>query len=351
MKLKHLSRRNKSLFYKMMWQFIPFLLLAPALVSCGGAGGDVLAGGGIGGTGNTSVGPITALGSIFVNGIEFRTTNAAVTLDGVDSNEKALQVGMVVKVDGTIDADGRTGQADLVTFHNNAAGPIKSIDLAESTLEVMGQTVIVDTQTIIAGLRGPTQGLAGLTANDLVEISGLADADGNVMATRIALKTSGTQSQVTGKVSGLSAAVFRINALTVDYSKAALNKFDPVGIQIGDIVDVTGNLTPSGTLLADVVERKSNNCADNSSTKFQGFIGTLDYSGQSVSGFVIITQFGLQRVALDASTVFSGGAPVRVGARVQVEGTVKNNIIQARKVDLLGNSPGKGGPMMNPLSN
>jgi len=305
------------------------------MVSCGNSGNDNLAGGGIGGTGYTSVGPITALGSIFVNDIEFETTNAAITLNGVQSGEKELQVGMVVKVEGTVNADGKTGKAERIIFENNAAGPIGSVDLGKSTMEVMGQTVFVDKQTIIAGLPVNTLGLEGLAANDMVEISGLADANGNLLATRITLKPPVRQAMVGGRISSLTATTFKINALTVDYSTATLNNVGSTGIQTGDIVAVTGSLTSSATLLADIVERKSPNYKNNNSARCQGFIETLYYSGQSVSGFAMITPLGLQRIDLDASTTFSGGSTVKVGARVQVEGTVNNNIIQARMVNVL----------------
>lgn len=332
---------------------MPLFLLVLALVSCGGAGSDILAGGGIGGSGNTSVGPITALGSIFVNGIEFQTTNATVTIDGVNSGEKELQVGMVVKVEGTVNADGKTGKADTVIFDHNAAGPINSIDLGRGTLEVMGQTVVVDAQTIIAGMPGNTPVLADLAANDIVEISGLADADGNIIATRITLKTAGRQSAVSGRVSSLASTTFKINALAVDYSKSMLRKFGPGGIQPGDIVDVTGNLTSPTTLLADVIEKKSSDLKDNNGIKLEGFIDSLYYTGQSISGFTIITQFGLQRVELDASTIFSGGKFIKSGDRVQVEGIIQYNVILAKKLELLESVRMKGSAAtsMNALFN
>jgi hypothetical protein len=329
------SLSYRRLLSKLLWLFLPLIFLFPVIVSCGGGGEGLLAGGGIGGTGNTSVGPITALGSIFVNGIEFQTTNAAVTINGVNSDEKELQVGMVVKVEGTVNADGKTGKADMVIFDHNTAGPINSIDLGKSTLEVMGQTVLVDSQTIIAGLPGNTPGLADLATNDMVEISGLADADGNIIATRISLKTTGRQPEVNGRVSSLTSTTFKINALAVDYSKAMLRNFGPAGIQPGDIVNVTGNFTSPTTLLADVIEKKSSDFKDNNNIEVEGFIDSLYYAGQSISGFAIITQFGLQKVELNASTIFLDGKLIKVGARIQVKGIIQNNIIQAKKLELL----------------
>jgi hypothetical protein len=343
MKREQFFRYTKRLLYKNIWLFFPLSFLVPGLVSCGGGGSnDVLAGGGIGGTGNTSVGPITALGSIFVNGIEFQTANAAVTINGVNSNEKELQIGMVVKVEGTVNADGKTGKADKVIFESNTAGPINSIDLGKSTLEVMGQTVVVDTQTIIVGLPGNTRRLADFAAEDMVEISGLADADGNIIATRIALKNTSRQTEVNGRVSALTDSTFKINALTVDYSKATLSKFGPSGIQSGDIAEVTGSLISPTILLADTIEKESSNFKEDNNIKCEGFIDGLYYTGPSISGFAIITQFGLQKVELNASTMFSAGNLIQKGNRVQVEGTFKNNLIQARKLELLESVKMKG---------
>ena len=68
-----------------------------------------VAGGGIGGTGISS-GPIDGFGSIFVNGIEFEIGSALIVVDGVDSAEADLRLGMVVRVCGSWEADG-TGTA------------------------------------------------------------------------------------------------------------------------------------------------------------------------------------------------------------------------------------------------
>jgi hypothetical protein len=329
------SLSYRKIFSKNLWLFLPLLFFFPAIISCGGDG--LLAGGGIGGTGNTSVGPITALGSIFVNGIEFQTTSATVTINGVNSNEKELQVGMVVKVEGTVNADGKTGKADIVIFDHNAAGPIHSIDLDRSTLEVMGQTVFVDSQTIIVGLLSSSLGLADLATNDMVEISGLTDTDGNIKATRIAWQNADFPSEVSGRISSLTNTTFQINTLSVDYSNAMLSKFGSLGIQPGDYVAVRGHLTSPTTLLADLLEKKSPGFRNNDSMSIDGLIDRLFYSGKSISGFAINTQFGLQSVELNASTIFSTGQlnKIKVGARVKVLGTIGNNIIQAKQLETL----------------
>ncbi|HRE15372.1 MAG TPA: DUF5666 domain-containing protein, partial [Usitatibacteraceae bacterium] len=71
-----------------------------------------IGGGGVTGTGYVAWGRVADFGSVFVNGIEFFTTAADIRIDGAGGQaESRLRVGMAVRVDGTLDADGRTGQA------------------------------------------------------------------------------------------------------------------------------------------------------------------------------------------------------------------------------------------------
>lgn len=326
--MKHLQffQYSGRLLSKHRWLVLPLLLFVPVIASCGGGGDVNLAGGGIGGSGYTSVGTITALGSILVNGVEFQTTGAAVTLNGVVANEKELQVGMVVKVGGTVNADGRIGQADTVVFSPNVAGPVSSVDHGRNTLKVMGQTVLVDAQTSFTGLTGNSPGLSGIVVNDLVEISGLTDADGTIRATRIAGRAAALPSEVSGRVSNLTSTTFRINDLTIDYGKLA-----SAGIQPGDCVTVRGNLTSSATLLADFVEKKSIGTTDNDSIAVEGFITSLSYSGMWTGSFSIYTPYGRQKVEFDSATRCSGGRldTMKAGARVMVQGTMRNSSLQA----------------------
>lgn len=310
---------------------MPLLFFVPFMISCGG--GDVtLAGGGIGGSGYTSVGTITDLGSIFVNGIEFQTDDAAVTLNGVTGNEKELQVGMVVKVEGVVNSDGKSGRANRVAFAPNVAGPVSGIDHGRNRLEVMGQTVLVDAQTAIVGLSGNASGLSGVSMNDLVEISGLTDAVGAIRATRMTRRAAGLPFEVNGRVSNLTSSTFMINNLTVDYSKPA-----SVGIQLGDCVTVRGNLTSSTTLSANFIEKKSIGLMESGSIEIEGLITNLAYSGMWSGGFAIYTPYGQQRVEFNASTGCSGGRleTMKPGIRVVVQGTIRNSAIQANHMTLM----------------
>src|SRR6202521_2792330 len=105
------------------------------LASCGGP--TQLAG--IQGSGSPVVasGPITGFGSIFVNGVEYATSNAQIRIDDQPGAESQLLVGEVVTVTGSVNADGKTGTATQVTFSGDVAGPITQIDTAGGTFVVL----------------------------------------------------------------------------------------------------------------------------------------------------------------------------------------------------------------------
>ena len=94
-----------------------------------------------------SSGTITGFGSIFVNGVEWQTSGATITVDDNPGTESELKVGQVVTVRGTLNAAGTNGTADSVEFDNSVEGPIASIDLATGSFVVLGQTVLVSADT------------------------------------------------------------------------------------------------------------------------------------------------------------------------------------------------------------
>src|SRR3990172_5334415 len=160
-----------------------------ALVACGTGDPGGLAGGGIGGTG-ISVGKITAFGSVFVNGVEFETTGATITIDGQTAmnGQDDLEIGMIVAVEGTFNVDGGRGTAKSINFKDNLEGPVTSLNTTAQTLTVLGQTVIVDAATEIYDASGARVTLDNIVTGNNVEVSGFTDAEGAIHATYIKVK-------------------------------------------------------------------------------------------------------------------------------------------------------------------
>ncbi len=96
--------------------------LVVLLSACGGST-DVA---GIQGSGSpapasaTTVGTVAGFGSIFVDGIEYSTAAAQISVDGQVASETQLNTGQVVTINGTVNSDGKTGTATQVTFSGDA---------------------------------------------------------------------------------------------------------------------------------------------------------------------------------------------------------------------------------------
>src|SRR2546430_13743338 len=121
-------------------------IVAAAILLLASCGGPTQLGG-IQGSGSPVVayGPIAGFGSIFVNGVEYATSNAQIRIDDQPGTESQLLVGQVVTVVGSVNSDGTTGTATQVTSSGDVAGtpkqnhnPGRKIVLRGPTLRAVG---------------------------------------------------------------------------------------------------------------------------------------------------------------------------------------------------------------------
>ncbi len=287
---------------------------------------------GIGRTG-IAIGPISTFGSVVVNGVRYDTASATFTVNDAAGIESDLSVGQVVVVKGEIDSNGTTGTANEVIFDDSVTGPVQSIDLVGSSLVVLGQRVVVSADTSFDDSISPAS-LDGLTVGDIVEVSGLPDANGSIIATRIEDKPPGSPFEVHGIVSGLDTVNFRfnINALVVDYSGATLDDFPGGQISEGDFVEAKGTtLGAAGELIAGSVELENAlaDGQDGDRIEIEGFITRfVSPTDFDVSGFPVTTS---------ANTVYEGGDETDLGLniKVEVEGDLNAlGTLVAEKVDI-----------------
>jgi hypothetical protein len=274
-------------------------------------------------------GVITGFGSVFVNGVEYETDNSSVEVDGVSSSEDQLAVGMVVTVSGSVNTDGKTGTAASIKYEKELEGAILANNLATDgtgTLDVMGQTVVVDTNTLfeskLADVTQPTM----LQQGQIVEISGYSSGDGTIYATRIELKSAsheqGKPMEVKGLISNLdsSASTFTIGNLTINYSGAQLENL-PDGTLSNDMyveVKSTDGLV-DGILMASKIElagdgQDSIDGEENEEIEVEGVVTEKTSDTEfKVNG---------QAVILDDQTDLEHGdmQTIMEGVRVEVEG-------------------------------
>ena len=280
-------------------------------------------------TTDISVGAITAFGSVWVNGVEFKSSNATIKIDDNPKPESDLRVGMVARVEGSISG----ASATTITVNSAAKGYVESV--SGNQMVVMGQTVIVDGATTISN--GP------ITAGNYVEIHGLVVSDGTISATFIEKKT--TQASPPFAVKGFVKAH---NTTTNAFSVGALN--------ITMTASPTLNDMPAGSWNGLQVEVKGTACAGNppatnvcgtlSASKVEphgprGTVAKVEVEG-FVSSFASAASFtvGNQAVTTSSSTVFQGGFPADLvlGTKVEVEGSLSAGVLTASKVSFRENS-------------
>ncbi len=311
--------------------FLIGTLTALGVISCGGGGG-VNTAGGIGGTG-VSYGPVTAFGSVIVNGVEYNTDSATFTKDGTSTSQSGLGVGMVVSVTN----DGN-GNAKSVSFSDNAQGPVSSV--GANSFTVLGLDVQVNSLTVYAG---GILALTDINTGDIVEISGQLTGTNTILATRVEKLgmtcplSVGQEIEVKGTVSNVNsgAQTFDIGTLTVN-----AGTYMPANLVADDYVEVKSDTCPSGTVLTATGVESATEGPD---------LGELDHRDQGeleVKGIIAgaagsaptcsFTVNG-QLVNTDINTSIGGGGSctsLTNGSSVEVHGQLSGSALLASEISL-----------------
>lgn len=232
------------------------MILIGAAIVITAAGGSGTASAGIDGSGVTmpklTKGPVSGFGSIYVNGVRYSTDTALFIIDGEIGSETDLAVGQIVSVLGTVDGDSGNGTAYLVTFEDIVDGPVSSIDRDANRMTVMGQTVLVDEDTVLQ-LSDRDSAFENLGVDDLVEVSGFVDSQGRIIAASVRSGIGSGEYDLTGTVEAVDNAAMRltINGLSVDFGAAGIFGLDAELPRVGDTVEIVGSgFDDSGAFVA-----------------------------------------------------------------------------------------------------
>jgi len=303
------------------------------LAGCGGGGGggtDSISASTSGGTVGVSSGTITGFGSVFVNGVKFNTDNAGIFRGDDQLNDvRELEIGMIVRVEGSID----DRVASSVRFEEDVKGPADGQATGDS-FSVMGQTVITDAATVFSNTS-----LAGIAAGDILEISGLRNANDDIVARFVERKTSSAdvnRYSVIGNVRDLdtTSLTFRVDDLTVSYGTANVNDLpagNPVEGQLVEVKDddkayVLGSLRLTATKV-EPQNRLGNAGAIGAKAEIESIVTRVNSSSEFEMGDIL--------VRTTASTLFLFGTPnnIVVGARLEAEGIIDSSgVLEAVKV-------------------
>ncbi|MFO7593719.1 MAG: DUF5666 domain-containing protein [Pseudomonadota bacterium] len=308
--------------------------VAVALSGCGG-GGDT-ASSSTGAT-STSAGVITGFGSVYVNGVEYETDSATITVDGaVVNGDQDLAVGMTAEVSGSVNPDGTTGIANAINVTDELEGVVLSNNVGtDGTMNIMGMTVTVTALTVFESDVAGIPGVEAVEAGNVAEVSGYSSGEGDVYATRIEVKAADLASylaehadelELKGVVADLDsgAQTFTIGSLIVDYAGAGYVSSE---LRDGLYVEVKSESAPvdngdgTFTLAATKVEKEDD-----------GILGISGDEGDEIELEGIVTNidempasFALngQSILINNETEFEDGldpAAIAVGDGVEVEG-------------------------------
>ncbi|MEH6348271.1 MAG: DUF5666 domain-containing protein [Bermanella sp.] len=274
----------------------------------------------------TSTGEVTRKdgSSITVNGIRFDISQASINLDGQTGSQDEIKLGQVVTITANYNSDG-TGTASLLNYDDSLQGPVDSVNVTGHSLVVMGQTILVNNETLFDGVT-----LETIETGRIVEISGMSNALGQWQASYIGLSDQSiTEFDTLGEVSELDAAAmtFKVNDLSVDYSQVRdLNEVQQ-WLANDVLVNLYGTMTEleDGTkvLLAAEVEAEDAMMGDDGELlEVEGFIASALTDGQfEVAGITVLVNDQTQFDFGDASLLVVD-ALVEVEGKVNEDGTV-----------------------------
>lgn len=270
-------------------------------------------GGGIGGTGITGFGPIQGFGSIFVNAREyFLRDDTRITVDGRVAGRRALHVGDMVVVRGTADPARTTGWADVVQVRHPLVGRVDTVSADGAHLTVLGQAVRIPAGVPVVGDNGRA---VALHAGDWVAVSALANARGEWIATRVALRypagsvPAGTPAVIEGRVASVGPnGVLRIGTQAVRLEGAAVHESAPAP---GTRIRVVGRYRDGVILASRVAPARPALGGPGRYVEMEGYAVSRAAGGLHSNGIVLRTPGGREGagptgIRTDRALVFTG---------------------------------------------
>jgi hypothetical protein len=286
----------------------PALLLSSSilLVACGGDSSSTSA---AAEESRTVVGTVDGFGSVIVNGVHYQSTDTEFEINDRSGIESQLRVGQLVVVEGR--DDGSEGVALRISYDADIRGPVTSVDTATNTMVILGQSISMDAMTVFSGVDLDT-----ITVGQYLEVSGLRDSNGNVLASYISLEDS-TEIELRGTITNLDdvAMTYTIGSMVVDYSRVATLDLEDATLSNDMLVEVEGSLD-SNVLVANKVEQEDMHRGHDGEIRVFGYISAYD----AVAGTMTI---GGTDILLTSSTEYEDGTQteLKLNAMVKVQGS------------------------------
>ncbi|MEN8713111.1 MAG: DUF5666 domain-containing protein [Arenicellales bacterium] len=319
--------------FKYLFTCMGLALAAGGLTACGGGGG----GGGTTGTSASisSVGTISGFGSIYVNGIKYETGGATYRVDDEDEfDDSSLAVGMKVKVEGSVNDDGRTGTANRVLYDDDVEGPIDTgsltiVDANTRTFTVLGLLISAHATSTVYDDGASFDGLA---EGQILEISGYFDGN-QIVASRIEKQSDlDDEFELKGNVAnydGSSVTLTLQNGVSAGpYSVSGTAELDIPADPVGLFVEIK-LIDQGGSLLVIKIETDDEDLLDDDDDEVS-VRGILEDDG--IGGFLIN---GVSFTVGDSTEYEPESLKNNLvaGMEIKVEGDMQGNVLIADEVE------------------
>ena len=328
------------------------ILASMSLTACGGSGGasdtadvppSALA--------KSVVGEITGFGSVYVNGVEYETDGASYDVDDESaSDDSALAVGMVVKVQGSVNADGRTGTANSISYDDEVEGIVEDLatdadNFSIKTFTVMNTVVRVDeNSTNFDGEDDATFSFETIMNYDNVEVSG--DYDGDILIATYVEKQDAADDDYEAKgtvteYNGADQFVLVLkNSNTLNVMLAAGAEIPSVGIANDQYVEVEGTIPdPLGfpdDFLATKIELEDDDHFGDDDDDEVEIKGMLNFNAEaeawSVRDVTVAFSDGTEYKPESLQESIADGTAA--GLTVEVEGYYLDEVLQVEEIEL-----------------
>ncbi len=314
---------------------------------------------------------IGALGSVGTGTMSFGTGtsanmfeigNATILVNGKAGHANDLQAGkqVIVQSAATLSTMGTgtsgmmesaatspTGTASQVWVVDNLTGPISEATGSISsgptgslatgttgTIRIFGQTIRIDDKTRIGHnlVSSTTGSVMNLAAGSVINVSGIPDGTGSMLATFIDSKPTATQFHVLGLASAVTGSSFRLTPV-VNGTPLEVTLASAVTTTVGEgqLVDI--NVDP-GTFSEFALPVLTAASADivNQPAPADGDQVTVEGVVYNASG----NTFTVNGINVDASGV-SGGMPSGLanGSKVRVRGVMSGTTLRAETIEII----------------
>jgi hypothetical protein len=210
------------------------------------------------------------------------------------------------------------------------AGSVFQIDASTLRLVVMGQTVIINSETKLFDINSTPITLTDINEGDLIEVSGLIDEQNRIQAGYVLNKgiyNSGNSVEIKGVIDDGSIGPnnFRINGLLIDFSAVS----SVPSLQDGMQVEVKGTYNGAHIVAVSIEQDDDISGRDDDDVEYEGIVTTAP---TVVGGDFVM---GVQSVRVNLNTtIFKGGVveDITLGVRLEVEGYLQGGTLIAEEI-------------------